>query len=194
MEATKTRKRQRLTAGERTTMQNEALDRAEHGRTCGNDLLIVTAFAARGINATPRVDCFTFNAWRALHRHVKKGEHGVHVPVYAHVEDVDQDTGKKTEHTIPTGATVFHVSQTDPDEDRTPIALPLTPQEQDTLDNIEATQRQDQGADEREQAEDDHEAAILEEEQREEERWTRTTPPAPPAKSTTTADAQPALF
>jgi hypothetical protein len=58
---------------------------------------------------------------------------------------------------------VFHISQTDPDEPRTPAAIRA-----DTLAGIEATQRQDLEADEREQAEDDHEAAILEAEQRDE--------------------------
>jgi antirestriction protein ArdC len=110
-------------------MQRDALDRAEHGRTCGNDLLIITAFAARGIDASPRVDCFTFNAWKALHRHVRKGEHGVHVPVYVTVTDQDKNDPEKIHvHKVPTGATVFHVSQTDPDGDKPAIVIvdPLT--------------------------------------------------------------------
>jgi hypothetical protein len=169
MQSTRTRKRQRLTTGEREAMQNEALDRAEHGRTCGNDLLIITAFAARGIDASPRVDCFTFNAWKALRRHVRKGEHGVHVPVYVTVADQDKnDPDKIHVHKVPTGAVVFHVSQTDPDGDKPTIDPPFTAQERDTLDNITATQRQDLEADDRDEAEDAHEAAILEAEQRDE--------------------------
>lgn len=183
----RTRTRNHYTADERKIMQAEALDRAEHGRTCANDLLIIEGFAARGIDAHPRKDCFTFNAWRALGRHVRKGEHGVRVAVYVHTDEV-KDDGTTQAHSYPTSATVFHVSQTDPDEPHegeqptpAPIA-PLTAQEQDTLDAIEATQRQDTEADDREEAEDAHERALLEQEQREE------------ATSTTTADAQPALF
>jgi len=170
--STRTRKRQRLTAGEREAMQNEALDRAQHGRTNANDLVILSEFAARGIDAHPREDCYTFNAWRALGRHVRKGEHGVRVAVYVHTDEV-KDDGTTQAHSYPTSATVFHVSQTDPDEPRTPAAI-----EADTLSNIEATQRQDTEADDREEAEDAHERALLEQEQREEARTTTDAEPA----------------
>jgi hypothetical protein len=206
-------KRPKLSQAERQALQAEALDRAQNGRVCANDMLILAEFGARGIDAHPRVDVFTFNAWKALHRHVRKGEHGVHVPVYVHTTK-ENDDGTTEEHTIPTGATVFHVSQTDPDEPRTPAAI-----EAETLEGIEATQRQDIEADEREQAEDDREAAILEQEQNDERRQTaenagpelviidpltgatlRTfhlsdvaTPDTRP-EVTTTADEQPGLF
>jgi antirestriction protein ArdC len=78
-------------------------------------LLIIAAYAAKGIDAHPRVDVFTFNAWMALHRHVRKGEHGIHVATYAHKETIKPD-GTTEEQSFPTSAVVFHVSQTDPDQ------------------------------------------------------------------------------
>jgi len=117
MEATSTRTkyhRQRLNRAERAAMQTAALGRAREGRTCTNDLLVIAAYAAKGIDAHPRVDVFTFNAWNALHRHVRKGEHGIKVLTYAHKDMVKSD-GITEEHSFPTSAVVFHVSQTDPD-------------------------------------------------------------------------------
>ena len=117
MEVTRNRireRRKRLKQVERVAIQAAALGRAREGRTCTNDLLIIAAYAAKGIDAHPRVDCFTFNAWKALHHHVKKGEHGIRVLTYAHKETVKSD-GTTEEHSFPTSAVVFHVSQTDPD-------------------------------------------------------------------------------
>ena len=119
MEATKTStrtkyRRQRLKQVERAAMQTSALGRAREGRMCANDLLIIAAYAAKGIDAHPRVDVFTFNAWKALHRHVRKGEHGIQVLTYAHKETVKSD-GTTEEQSFPVSAVVFHVSQTDPD-------------------------------------------------------------------------------
>lgn len=117
MEATKNRikyRRQSLKQVERVAIQAAALGRAREGRTCTNDLLIIAAYAAKGIDAHPRLDVFTFNAWKALHRHVRKGEHGVHVATYAHKETIKPD-GTMEEDSFPVSAVVFHVSQTDPD-------------------------------------------------------------------------------
>lgn len=117
MEATSTRTkyhRKRLNRAERAAMQAAALGRAREGRTCTNDLLIIAAYAAKGIDAHPRVDVFTYNAWRSLHHHVRKGEHGVRVLTYAHKDTVKSD-GTMEEDSFPVSAVVFHVSQTDPD-------------------------------------------------------------------------------
>ena len=120
MEATKTSTRtryhrQRLPRAAREALQMAALARAQDGKTCANDLLIIAAYAARGIDAHPRVDVFTFAAWKALHRHVRKNEHGVHIASYARHEEVKPD-GTTEERSFPTPAVVFHVSQTDPDQ------------------------------------------------------------------------------
>ena len=118
MEVTRNRireRRKRVNHAERAAMQTAALGRAREGRTCTNDLLIIAAYAAKGIDAHPRLDVFTFNAWKALHRHVRRSEHGVHVLTYAHKETIKPD-GTTEEHSFPTSAVVFHVSQTDPDQ------------------------------------------------------------------------------
>jgi len=122
METTKTStrtryRRQRLPRAQREALQMAALERAQDGRVCANDLLIIAAYAAKGIDAHPRVDVFTFAAWKALHRHVRRNEHGVHVATYAHKETVKPD-GTIEEHNFPTSAVVFHVSQTDADQVR----------------------------------------------------------------------------
>lgn len=117
MEATKNRireRRQRLKQVERVAIQAAALGRAREGRTCTNDLLVIAAYAAKGIDAHPRIDVFTFNAWKALHRHVRKGEHGIRVLTYARKDTVKSD-GMTEEHSFPVSAVVFHVTQTDPD-------------------------------------------------------------------------------
>ena len=69
-----------------------------------NDALVIYAFEERGINATPRVDVFTYNAWLAKGRQVKKGEKGVKVVTF-----VEKADGSK----LPRSVTVFHISQTD---------------------------------------------------------------------------------
>ena len=118
MEVTRNRireHRKRVNHAERAAMQAAALGRAREGRTCTNDLLIIASYAAKGIDAHPRQDVFTFNAWKALHRHVKKGEHGVHIAAYARREEVKPD-GTTEEHSFPVAAVVFHVSQTELDQ------------------------------------------------------------------------------
>jgi hypothetical protein len=67
MEATETSirtrpNRPRLDTAERAAMQAAALERARDGKMCANDLLIMAAYAVRGIDAHPRVDVFTYNA------------------------------------------------------------------------------------------------------------------------------------
>jgi antirestriction protein ArdC len=94
-------------------MAQAALNRAQNGETCANDLLIIAEYAARGVDAHPRVDVFTYSAWQALDRHVKKGEHGVHVAAYA-TRIEEKPDGTQEEHSFPTSATVFHISQTEP--------------------------------------------------------------------------------
>ena len=107
--------RPRLSRAAREALQMAALERAQDGRVCANDLLIIATYAARGIDAHPRVDVFTFAAWKALHRHVRRSEHGVHIASYARREEVKPD-GTTEEHSFPTSAVVFHVSQTDADQ------------------------------------------------------------------------------
>jgi hypothetical protein len=59
---------------------------------------------------------FTFHAWKALGRSVKKGEHGVKVVTF--IEASARDTSEAGEETVrtyrkPHSTTVFHISQTE---------------------------------------------------------------------------------
>jgi antirestriction protein ArdC len=82
---------------------------------------IFAGFTAKGIaieDIIPRKNVFTFHAWRALGRIVRKGEHGVKACTWIPVSQKDDSDGKgnlivrdgfKMARTV----TVFHVSQTD---------------------------------------------------------------------------------
>ena len=120
-----------MTAQER---RSEALTRACTGQTLSNYPAIFQGFTAMGIpeqDIRPRENVFTFNAWKALGRHVRKGEHGVKVVTFITTErgkgqepqtdtldGLELQTKKSARHSRPWTTTVFHVSQTDPDEAR----------------------------------------------------------------------------
>ena len=95
----------------------EALSRAVHGQSFGNFPAIFSGFAARGIpepEIRPRENVFTYDAWRALGRYVRKGEHGVKVATIISCERENKETGEKETYSRPWTTTVFHVSQTEP--------------------------------------------------------------------------------
>ena len=63
-------------------IQQEALTRATGNQSLSNYPAIIQGFIEKGIaenDIKPRINIFTFNAWKALGRSVKKGEHGVKV-------------------------------------------------------------------------------------------------------------------
>jgi antirestriction factor ArdC-like protein len=108
-------------------IQAEALDRARTGQTISNYPAIFAGFMAKGIAETeikPRENIFTFNAWKALGRSVKKGEHGVKVVTFITCGgkvDIDETTGGETktaEYRRPHTTAVFHISQTELTADR----------------------------------------------------------------------------
>jgi hypothetical protein len=106
---------------EATRIQHEALDRAKTGQTLSNYPAIFEGFMAKGIaeaDIKPREKVFTFNAWKALGRSVKRGEHGVRVVTFitcSGKSDIDQASGEETKTTYrrPHTTTVFHISQTE---------------------------------------------------------------------------------
>jgi hypothetical protein len=112
------------TSAERAAMQAEALGRATSGQSLTNWPAIIEGFTAKGIpeeDISPRENVFTYHAWRALGRQVRRGEHGVKVttfiPMDKKTSETDPDTGE--EGRVHLGrrawtATVFHISQTDP--------------------------------------------------------------------------------
>jgi len=105
-------------------MQGEALTRAVSGQSLSNWPAIVAGFVAKGVpehDIRPRENVFTYNAWRALGRQVRRGEHGVKVTTYIPVDAKDRDEARETDLSKPKrrtsrpwSATVFHISQTDP--------------------------------------------------------------------------------
>jgi len=112
----------------REQIQHEALSRAASGQSLANWPAIFAGFTAKGIpesEINPRVNVFTYNAWRALGRQVRRGEHGVKVvtfvdtgrkdegPADAVAGDADKAQTRKAGRRSWT-ATVFHVSQTNP--------------------------------------------------------------------------------
>lgn len=92
-------------------MQKQALTRAVTGQSLMNYTAIIEGFLAKGIpepEILPRENVFGFNAWKALGRFVRKGEHGVRICTFVPKEQKDGTT-----KTYPHWTTVFHVSQTD---------------------------------------------------------------------------------
>jgi hypothetical protein len=112
----------------RQQMAEEALSRAASGQSLSNYPAIIAGFMGKGIpesDIRPRENVFTFHAWRALGRTVRRGEHGVKVTTYVSCdrtepqgEDcdgvIDEPRKAKRSFRRPWTATVFHVSQTDP--------------------------------------------------------------------------------
>jgi hypothetical protein len=108
----------------------EALSRAASGITMSNYPAIFAGFAQMGIPESeikPRENVFTFAAWKALGRHVRKGQHGVKVLTFISTIKEDKETGEKVTRRRPWSTTVFHISQTAPDQ---PTAQPVAQVEQ----------------------------------------------------------------
>jgi antirestriction protein ArdC len=103
--------------------QTEALSRALTGQSWSNYPAIIQGFMDRGIPESeilPRENVFTYQAWKALGRQVRKGEHGVKVVTFIKrdkkVKDTDTDEVKIQTYSMPRTVSVFHISQTDAKE------------------------------------------------------------------------------
>jgi hypothetical protein len=99
-------------------VRQEALTRAISGQTMSNYPAIYQGFIAKGIPESeirPRENVFTFNAWRALGRTVRRCEHGVKVLTFIDraSKETDIDTGERKMIRLAWSTTVFHVSQTE---------------------------------------------------------------------------------
>jgi hypothetical protein len=106
------------THSSKAEVRRESLMRAVSGQTMSNYPAIFQGFIAKGIPESeirPRENVFTFEAWKALGRYVRKGEHGVKVVTFIETKskEVDQDTGEPKLIRRPWSTTVFHVSQTE---------------------------------------------------------------------------------
>ena len=98
----------------------QALSNAVSNHSIMNYVPIFQGFAARGIPESeikPRENVFTYKAWLALGRQVRKGEHGVKVVTFVPMSKTDKKTSeRKLIGRRPWTTTVFHVSQTEPME------------------------------------------------------------------------------
>jgi hypothetical protein len=97
-------------------VRREALTRAISGQTMSNYPAIFQGFIAKGIpeaEILPRENVFTFNAWRALRRTVRRGEHGVRVLTFIDRAIQNKETGESKTIRLAWTTTVFHVSQTE---------------------------------------------------------------------------------
>jgi hypothetical protein len=98
-------------------VQAQALTNAVEGQSLANYPAIFEGFAEKGVpeeEILPRENVFTFNAWLALGRCVRKGERGVKVVTVIRRQTVDKKTGEEVMKKWPRTTTVFHVSQTEP--------------------------------------------------------------------------------
>lgn len=97
----------------------ESLRRAVSGQSLSNLPAIFQGFAAKGVpeaEIKPRENVFTYHAWRALGRQVRRGEHGVRIVTFIESKsrEIDRDTGEAKLVRRPWTVVVFHISQTDP--------------------------------------------------------------------------------
>ena len=96
--------------------QSEALQRAVSNNSAANFPAIFAGFESKGIpedEIEPRVNVFTYDAWKALGRQVRKGEHGVKVCTWVPMTKKDANGEAQPIGRKPRSTTVFHVSQTD---------------------------------------------------------------------------------
>ena len=97
---------------DKITQSLESLNRAKNGDSLANYQAILQGFADKGIPANdiiPRENVFTYNAWLALNRQVRKGEHGVKVVTWIPAKQKDSESS----FMLCSSTTVFHISQTD---------------------------------------------------------------------------------
>lgn len=102
--------------GAQTAFQAEALRRAQSGNSVRNDIAVIEAFADRGLaDIRPRVNVFTYAAWKALGRQVRRGESGVKITTWIPIDAKTDDSGAviRPGGVRPKTAHVFHVTQTD---------------------------------------------------------------------------------
>ena len=97
-------------------IQQQALTNATSQNSESNYDAIFEGFIEKGLSEEdiiPRENIFTYNAWKALNRQVKKGEHGVKIVTWIPCTKKDKKTGEKESYRRPKTTTVFHISQTD---------------------------------------------------------------------------------
>ena len=99
------------TLSKKQIQQIESLNRIQSGLSMANYAPILKGFMEKGIaieDIKPRENVLTFNAWKALKRTVKKGEHGVKVVTFIETKGTEDKKPAK----LCRSTTVFHISQT----------------------------------------------------------------------------------
>ncbi len=94
----------------------EALDRVLNSNSVSNFEAIYNGFSEMGISPTqidPRINVFTYRAWLAKGRVVKKGQHGVKIRTFVSVGPKKDGGEEKKGFRMPKTTTVFHESQTE---------------------------------------------------------------------------------
>jgi len=111
--------------------QHEALARATGCRSMENMVAVLEHFGnTRGLgydSVEPGKNVLTFHAWRAVGRHVKRGEKGFRVETWVpRVERVRLPDGTESAQSrqMHSRAFVFHISQTEPDGGTAPAPVP----------------------------------------------------------------------
>ena len=127
---------------DRNAAAQEALHNALTSPSMANYGAIFEGFQAKGIpfdEIKPRENVFTFHAWKALGRSVRKGEHGVKVCTWIPMSKKDENGEAQPIGRKPRMTTVFHVSQTDATgetrEAKTELAI-VKEQQRDTARSI----------------------------------------------------------
>ena len=88
----------------------KTIDRARSNQGSANNLLVISHFKNLGLeDVQPRINVFTYNAWLALGRKVKKGEKGCRITVFCDDYDNDPETSKRRIYST----TLFHITQTE---------------------------------------------------------------------------------
>jgi hypothetical protein len=103
----------------------EALDRIQQNPSESNYAAVIAGFAERGIpdeDIHPKENVFTFNAWKAKGRRVKKGEHAIKILTWVPVNSKKSDGDEvKITKLRPSRCALFHISQTQAID--TPVAV-----------------------------------------------------------------------
>ena len=97
------------------TQRKEALRRAQEGGSEANYEAIMEGFLGKGIEEEeilPRENVFTYNAWLAKGRRVRRGEHGVRIETFVPAKKADE-SGEEKRFKLRRFVTVFHISQTE---------------------------------------------------------------------------------
>jgi hypothetical protein len=99
-------------------LRAEALSRATTGQSWANFPAIIAGFIEKGIPEgviRPRENVLTFQAWRAVGRHVRRGEHGVRGTTWIPIAETRDEAGAVTRKAgkRPWSAVVFHITQTE---------------------------------------------------------------------------------